>query len=73
MNYFYAFCMFGVLFNLFENVRTETRGPTWGNISGSFLFQDRVTKNKIPFFTRSVTFEYPVVCNLSHSRIVLTK
>lgn len=62
MNYFYVFCVFGVLLSVIENGRLESRGPTWGNIAGSYLFQDRVTKNRIPLFTRSVTIEYPVVC-----------
>lgn len=61
MNFLYTFCIFGILFNLIDNGRTETRRPVWGNISGSYLFQDRVTKNRIPLFTRSVLIEYPVV------------
>lgn len=57
MNYLYVFFIFGVLFNLIENGSLET----WGNISGSYLFQNRVTKSKIPFFTRSATINYPEV------------
>lgn len=60
---FHGFCIFGVLFALMfiDCGRAESRGPVYGNISGAYLFQDRVTKGKIPLFTRSATFEYPVV------------
>ncbi len=61
--YFYGLCVFGVLLSLIENGRAmESRRPTWGDVGGAYLFQDRVTKSRIPLFTRSATFEYPVVC-----------
>lgn len=40
-----------------------TRGPTWGDIAGDYAFQERITKNSIPFIKRDATIEYPEVNN----------
>lgn len=61
MNSLRVLCVLGVVFSLIGCGKFESRKPIWGNISGSYLFQDRVTKNRIPLFTRSATIEYPVV------------
>ncbi|KAJ6649900.1 hypothetical protein Bhyg_05141 [Pseudolycoriella hygida] len=60
MNFFNAFCVCVLIFNSIENGALQTRGPVWGNTSGSYLFQDRVSKGAIPLFRRSATIEYPV-------------
>lgn len=38
-----------------------TRGPKWGDVTGQYAFQERITKQKIPFIKRDTTIEYPVV------------
>lgn len=51
------------------NAEAETRGPKWGDVSGPYLFQERVVKIRIPLFTRSTLFEYPLVCFVLRNKL----
>lgn len=58
------FCVLcvGVISVWGDSVTIEgTRGPKWGDITGQYAFQERTTKQKIPFIKRDTTIEYPVV------------
>lgn len=60
MNYLLVVCVICVAISLVCG-QTETRGPKWGDVTGPYLFQERVVKGKIPLFTRSTSIKYPVV------------